>query len=66
MINTIQTIKNLKETFPRFQIDTILKILECVSEDSIIENGILIEKNRKHVADKTSNKQNIINDGENN
>lgn len=60
MINTIQTIRNLKNQFPRFQIDTILQIIECISEDSNSENGILIESNKKHISDKTSNNQKII------
>lgn len=61
MINTIQTIRNLKEQFPRFQIDTILQIVECVSEDQTSENGILIQPTKKnHIIDKTSNGQKII------
>lgn len=60
MINTIQTIRNLKEQFPRFQIDTILQIVECISEDQTPENGILIEPAKKHIKDKTSNSQKII------
>lgn len=62
MINAIQTIKNLKNEFPRFQIDTILKILECISEEDSEDSGILITSNKKHLKDKTSNNQNILND----
>lgn len=60
MVNTIQTIRNLKEQFPRFQIDTILQIVECISETNESENGILIEPIKKHIKDKTSNSQKII------
>ena len=32
MINVIQTLKNLNKEFPRFQLDTLIKIVECVVE----------------------------------
>lgn len=34
MINVIQTLKNLNKEFPRFQLDTLIKIVECVVEKS--------------------------------
>ena len=33
MINVIQTLKNLNKEFPRFQLETLLKIVECIQED---------------------------------
>lgn len=60
MINTIQTIRNLKETFPRFQLDTILQIIECISEDEIQENGMLIHPTKHHIKDITSKNIKII------
>lgn len=64
MVNTIQTIRNLKEQFPRFQIDTILQIVECISEEPNSENGILIQPTKKnHISDKTSNNQKVIENG---
>ena len=33
MINVIQTLKNLNKEFPRFQLETLLKIIECIQED---------------------------------
>lgn len=32
MINVIQTLKNLNKEFPRYQLDTLIKIVECVVE----------------------------------
>lgn len=60
MVNVIQTIKNLKNEFPRFQIDTILKIVECISEDELSENGLLIEPTKNHLKDRTSKNTKII------
>lgn len=59
MINQIQTIKNLRKQFPRFRIDTILKIVECISEGESNVNGILIEP-KHHKGDITSKNQKII------
>lgn len=36
MINVIQTLKNLNKEFPRFQLETLLKIVECIQDDPII------------------------------
>ena len=33
MINVIQTLKNLNKEFPRYQLETLLKIVECIQED---------------------------------
>ena len=33
MINVIQTLKNLNKEFPRFQLETLLKIVECIQDD---------------------------------
>lgn len=52
MVNTIQTIRNLKEKFPRFQLDTILQIIECIDESETTENGMLIQP-KGHGGDKT-------------
>ena len=32
MIDVIQTLKNLNKEFPRFQLETLLKIVECIAE----------------------------------
>ncbi len=32
-VNIIQTLKNLNKEFPRFQLDTLLKIVDCIVED---------------------------------
>ena len=37
MINVIQTLKNLNKEFPRFQLETLLKIVECIQDDPIIK-----------------------------
>ena len=37
MINVIQTLKNLNKEFPRFQLETLLKIVECIQEDPQIK-----------------------------
>ncbi len=34
MIDVIQTLKNLNKEFPRFQLETLLKIVECIREKS--------------------------------
>lgn len=36
MINVIQTLKNLNKEFPRYQLETLLKIVECIQDDPII------------------------------
>lgn len=36
MINVIQTLKNLNKEFPRYQLETLLKIIECIQDDPII------------------------------
>ena len=61
MIDKIQTLKNLRKQFPRFRIDTIIKIIECISESEIPENGILIEP-KHHIGSMTSKNQKIISD----
>lgn len=37
MINVIQTLKNLNKEFPRYQLETLLKIIECIQDDPIIK-----------------------------
>lgn len=37
MINVIQTLKNLNREFPRFQLDTLIKIVECICDESILK-----------------------------
>lgn len=37
MINVIQTLKNLNKEFPRYQLETLLKIVECIQDDPIIK-----------------------------
>lgn len=32
MINVIQTLKNLNKEFPRFQLETLIKIVDCIVE----------------------------------
>ena len=59
MIDKIQTLKNLRKRFPRFRIDTIIKIIECISENENGENGVLIEP-KYHVGEMTSKNQKII------
>ena len=59
MIDKIQTLKNLRKQFPRFRIDTIIKIIECISENEIPENGILIEP-KHHIGALTSKNQKIL------
>lgn len=39
MINVIQTLKNLNKEFPRFQLETLLKIVECIQEDYSIKTS---------------------------
>lgn len=34
MIDVIQTLKNLNKEFPRFQLETLIKIVECIREKS--------------------------------
>lgn len=36
MINVIQTLKNLNKEFPRYQLETLLKIVECIQDDPIV------------------------------
>lgn len=61
MIDKIQTLKNLRKQFPRFRIDTIIKIIECISENEIPESGILIEP-KHHIGSMTSKNQKILSD----
>lgn len=58
MIDKIQTLKNLRKQFPRFRIDTIIKIIECISENEDGDKGILIEP-KHHIGDMTSKDQKI-------
>lgn len=39
-MNTKETLKKLHETFPDFDTDTLLKILDCCIEDSITINTL--------------------------
>lgn len=32
MVNIIQTLKNLNKEFPRYQLETLLKIVDCIVE----------------------------------
>lgn len=59
MIDKIQTLKNLRKQFPRFRIDTIIKILECISENENGDKGFLIEP-KHHIGDMTSKDQKIL------
>lgn len=59
MINRIQTLKNLKKKFPRFRLDTIIKIMECISESENEDNGFLIEP-KHHMGAMTSKNQRIL------
>lgn len=59
MVNVIQTIKNLKQQFPRFQVDTLLKIVECISEDEQQDTGMLLE-GKHHKNDKTANNIKVL------
>ena len=59
MINRIQTIKNLRKRFPRFQIDTIIEIVDCISESENKDKGLLIEP-KHHKGAMTSKNQKII------
>lgn len=36
MINVIQTLKNLNREFPRYQLDTLIKIVECICDEPIL------------------------------
>ena len=66
-MNVVQTLKNLKEAFPKFQLDTLLKIVECVVEEEappVQKQGIVFKPSkRQHLADKTSSGQRILTDG---
>jgi len=33
MVNKIKTLKNLNKEFPRFQLETLLKIMDCIEEE---------------------------------
>lgn len=35
MVNKIQTLRNLNQKFPRFQLETLLTIVDCIEEDQI-------------------------------
>lgn len=59
MINRIQTLKNLRKQFPRFRIETIIKIMECISEDESEDKGFLIEP-KHHIGALTSKNQKIL------
>lgn len=45
MINVIQTLKNLNKEFPRYQLDTLIKIVECVVEQPEKSTYIPWDKN---------------------
>ena len=64
MLDKIATLKNLHQEFPRYQLDTMLKIIDCMVESDDQEDGILLTPKKKHLEDMTSRNQKIISDGE--
>lgn len=61
MIDAIETLKKLNETFPKFQIPTLLKIIDCyVEKDLNSKPGIEFLPKRHHIKDKTSSHQRIL------
>lgn len=60
MLDKIATLKNLHQEFPRYQLDTMLKIIDCIVESTGQENGILLTPKKKHLEDMTSKNQKII------
>lgn len=59
MIDKIATLRNLHQQFPRYQLNTLLKIVDCIVESDNPEEGMLLAQNKNHIEDKTSNKQQI-------
>lgn len=64
MIDSIETLKKLNETFPKFQVPTLLKIIDCYVEKTAFvksDNGIEFSPSKKgHLIDKTSKGQRIL------
>ena len=61
MVDKIATLKNLHQEFPRYQLETMLKIIDCIVESDVKEDGMLLTPKKKHLEDRTSNKQTVIN-----
>lgn len=60
MLDKIATLKNLHQEFPRYQLDTMLKIIDCIVESDAQEDGILLTPKKKHLEDITSKNQRVI------
>ena len=60
MLDKIATLKNLHQEFPRYQLDTMLKIIDCIVESDAQEDGILLTPKKKHLEDMTSKNQKIV------
>lgn len=54
MLDKIATLKKLHQEFPRFQLDTMIKILDCIVESDVTETGFVLTSKKNHLEDKTS------------
>ena len=65
MVDKIATLKNLHQEFPRYQLETMLKIIDCIVESDVKEEGILLTPKKNHIGDVTSFNQTVISPIEN-